>query len=102
MAVLSATAALLIRSTYYSEKPIEIENTQSPIKPVEVISRVIDFDDTPLPFVIDQIDLVYDVKIVNLPSNAEDYRLSLHFEGNVIDLIDSINEILGLNLEIEK
>lgn len=100
--VLSATAALLIRNTYYSEKPIEIENIQSPDMPLETITKVIDFDDTPLPIVIDQINLIYDVEIVNIPANAEDYMLSLHFEGNVIELIESINEILGINLEIEK
>lgn len=100
--VLSATAALIIRNTYYSEKPVEIENTQSPVLPLETISKVIDFDDTPLPVVIDQINLVYNVEIGNIPANAEDYRLSLHYEGNVVDLIDSINEILGINLKIEK
>ena len=102
LVVLSATAALLIRNAYYSEKSIEIENTQSPVMSLEATSKVIDFDDTPLPVVIDQINLVYDVEIGNIPANAEDYRLSLHYEGNVIDLVDSINEILGINLEIEK
>ena len=100
--VIGATAALLIRDSYNSEKPTEIENTQSPVIPLESISKVIDFDDTPLPVVIEQINLVYDVEIRNIPPEAESYRLSLHYEGNVIDLIDSINEILGINLEIEK
>ena len=100
--VLGATAALLIQNSYYSDKPIEIENTQSPVMPLDSMSMVIDFDDTPLPIVIDQINLVYGIEIGNIPVNAEDYRLSLHYEGNVIDLIDSINEILGINLEIEK
>ena len=100
--VLGATAALLIQNSYYSDQPIEIENTQSPVMPLDSISMVIDFDDTPLPIVIDQINLVYGIEIGNIPVNAEDYRLSLHYEGNVIDLIDSINEILGINLEIEK
>lgn len=104
--VLSATAALLIRNTYYSKTPTEIENeienTQSPVVPLETVSKVIDFEDTPLPVVIDQINIVYDVEIGNIPTNAESYRLSLHYEGNVIDLIESINEILGINLQIEK
>lgn len=100
--VLSATATLFIRNTLYSEKPIETENTLSPVVPLESISKVIDFDDTPLPIVINQINLVYDVEIGNIPANAADYSLSLHYEGNVIDLVDGINEILGINLEIEK
>ena len=100
--VLSAGAALLFRETFYTDNPIEIENNQSPVLPLEAISKVIDFEDAPLPTVIDQINLVYNVTIVNIPIKAEDYRLSLHYEGNVVDLIDSINEILGINLEIEK
>lgn len=102
--VLGATAALLIRDSYYSKRSVEIENTVSPVSPaipLETISKVIDFDDTPLPIVIEQINSVYDVEIVNLPAHAEDYRLSLHYEGNVIDLIESINEILGTNLVIK-
>ena len=100
--VVGATAALLIRNSYYSEKPIEIENTQSPVIPLDAVSKIIDFDDAPLPAVIDQINLVYNVEITNIPANAYDYRLSLHYEGNVKDLIETINEILGINLEIEK
>lgn len=100
--VLGATAGLFIRNSYYTKEEIEIENTQSPIKSVETISKVIDFDDTPLPIVIHQINLVYDVEIGNLPINAENYSLTLHYEGNVVDLIETINEILGTNLEIKK
>ena len=100
--VLSATAALLIQNYYYSEKSIDIENTQSPVVPLEQITKVIDFDDTPLPIVIDQINLVYDIEIGNIPTNAQDYRLTLHYEGNVVDLVDNINEIFGINLRIEK
>ena len=99
---ISATAALLLHNTYYSEKPQEIENIQSPVVPVETTSNVIDFDDTPLTIVINEINLVYNVEIYNIPANPENYRLSLHYEGNVIDLIESINEILGINLEIKK
>lgn len=100
--VLGATAALLIRNSYYSEEQVKIENTVSPAVPLESISKVIDFDDVPLPVVIEQIKLVYDVEITNIPENAEDYRLSLHYEGNAIDLVETINELLGINLEIEK
>ena len=99
--VLGATAALLIRNSY-SEKPV-IENTINlPSVPLESISKVIDFDDAPLPVVIEQINLVYNVEIVNIPADADEYRLSIHYEGNVIDLLETINEILGINLEIKK
>lgn len=100
--VLGATAALLIRNSY-SEKSVNIENTIDVTSvPLESISKVIDFDDAPLPVVIEQINLIYVVEIVNIPADADEYRLSLHYEGNVIDLLETINEILGINLEIKK
>ena len=100
--VLGAAAALLIRNSYYSKPTVEIENTSSPKIPLESVSKVIDFDDAPLPVVIDRINSVYDVEVMNIPVNADDYRLSLHYEGNVVDLLETINEILGTDLEIEK
>ena len=99
--VLGATAGLLIKNSYYSEKPTETIQPEVREIPMESISKVIDFDDTPLPVVIDQINIVYNVEITNIPTNADNYRLSLHYEGNAEDLIESINEILGINLEIE-
>ena len=100
--VLGATAALLIRNSYYSKPAVEIENTSSPKMPLESISKVIDFDDAPLTVVIHHINLVYGVEVINIPVDADDYRLSLHYEGNVLDLLETINEILGTDLEIEK
>ena len=100
--VIGASAAFLIRNNLNSETQVEIENTVSTEVPFETVSRVIDFDDTPLPIVINQINLVFDVVITNIPDNADDYRISLHYEVNAIDLIETINEILGINLEIEK
>ena len=100
--VLGATAAILIRYSYSTIPNEEIENSISPVIPLESISKVIDFDDAPLPVVIEQINLVYDVEVTNIPRDAEEYRLSLHYEGNVVDLLETINEILGINLEIKK
>ena len=100
--VLGATAAVLIRNSYHSNPSVEIENTVSPAIPLESISKVIDFDDVPLPVVIEQINMVYDVEVTNIPQEANEYRLSLHYEGNVMDLLETINEILGINLEIKK
>ena len=98
--VIGATAALLIRNSFYSEKNSEIDNSFRNEIPFESISKVIDFDDTPLPVVIEQINHVYNVEVTNIPENVDDYYLSLHYEGNVLDLIDIINEILGTDLKI--
>lgn len=100
--VVGATAALLIRNSFNSERPTEIEKTITPPLPAKSISKMIDFEDAPLSVVIDQISVVYDVEITNIPADAEEYRLTLHYEGNANDLIETINDILGTNLEIEK
>ena len=100
--VIAASAALFILNPFYSEKTTDTENIITPQIPLEAISKVIDFDDTPLPIVIQQINSVYNVEVTNLPDDADNYRLSLHYEGNVVDLIETINEILGINLQIEK
>ena len=100
--VVGATAALLIRNSFNSERPVEIEKTITPPLPAKSISKVIDFEGAPLSVVIDQISVVYDVEITNMPADAEEYRLTLHYEGNANDLIETINDILGTNLEIEK
>lgn len=100
--VLVATAAILVRNSYLYEKETEIETTVSPVVPLESVSKVIDFDDAPLPIVIEQINSIYNVEIENIPEDADDYRLSLHYEGNVKDLLESINEIIGTNLKIKE
>lgn len=99
---LSMAVAFLIRNLYYSEAPEKIETTVSPNVPLESVSQVIDFDDAPLSVVISQIETVYNVEVMNVPEDETTYRLSLHYEGNVIDLIDTINDILGTNLEIKE
>lgn len=100
---MGASAAFLIHDYYISEpRQNNIEETAAPIPTSKSISKVIDFDDTPLPIVIEQISLVYGVEISNIPIDAENYRLSLHYEGNASDLIETINEILGINLKINE
>ena len=100
--VLSATAAVLLKETYYSDKEEpEIIKEEIQIQP-EMVSKIIDFDDAPLPVVIDRMRMVYGVEITNIPTNADEYHVTLHYEGNAIDLIDTINEIHGIKLEIAK
>lgn len=60
---------------------------------------VIDFSDAPLEEVIGEIEDTYGVKITNIPT--EEYNLTLHYEGNVTELVAIINELLNINLKIE-
>ena len=100
--VLGATAAILIRNSYsYKESSISQPESTEIISPA-LISRVIDFEDTPPPTVIEQINLMYDVEVINIPADANDYYLSLHYEGNAYDLIETINEILGTDMKVKE
>lgn len=64
--------------------------------------KVIDFEEAKLPEVVERIEAVYNVKIGNLPANADDFTLSLHYEGNPVDLVQTINEILETNLTVDE
>ena len=66
------------------------------------VVRAIDFDDTPLPVVVARIREVYGVDVAGMPADAAKYRLTLHYEGNVADLVESINEILGTQMTVEE
>ena len=98
--VMTATAALFVHNSYFSE-PTEQPMQSSPLPAAETV-RIIDFEDAPLPVVVKKIREVYGVKVRNIPENAEDYHLSLHYEGSAIDLVETINEILDTDMTIEK
>ena len=74
--VLTGTAAVIYHHVSISETNVGIPQNQ-PVNPREVV-RIIDFEDTPLPVVVDRIREVYGVEVVNLPDTAENCRQSLH------------------------
>lgn len=98
--VLTGTAAVRYHHVSISETNVGIPQNQ-PVNPREVV-RIIDFEDTPLPVVVDRIREVYGVEVVNLPDNADNYRLSLHYEGNPMELVETINDILDINMTIKE
>ncbi|RXE74478.1 hypothetical protein ED551_03025 [Muribaculaceae bacterium Isolate-013 (NCI)] len=63
--------------------------------------KVIDFDDAPLTDVAARIEEVYGVKVTNLPGDAAGYRLTLRYEGSAPDLVATVNELLGTEMEVE-
>lgn len=97
-----ATAAIYVsdRSVTKSAEVTVMEKTvgESTLSAV----RAIDFDNAPLTAVAEEIQRVYGVEIENLPAGADDYRLTLHYEGNVKDLIGHINDILDTNLQLRE
>ncbi len=98
LVILSASAGLLIReynTVTHPQQPQEI-HVESPMQTV----RVINFDNAPLEKVIETIESVYGVRVIGVPDAAENYSLSLHYEGTPADLIAAINEILGTSMEV--
>ncbi len=100
--VLSATATVIYHQFTRTEKhEVTIEEIATEAPTMESV-KVIDFEDTPLPIVIEQIKEVYGVEVSNLPENADEYHLSLHFEGNAGNLIATINDILETQIEVKE
>lgn len=97
--VVSATATVLYRQ-YRVESTMDAV-TDTPVVPVAAV-RVIDFENTPLPDVVARIKEVYGVEIGGVPADASAYHLSLHYEGNVVDLVEAINDILSIELTVEE
>lgn len=98
--IISATAAII----YHEYHPIDIPEqivTYPEISPLTEV-KVIDFENASLFDVVKKIETVYDVKIENMPEQCNEYQLSLHYEGNPIELIEVINDILGTNMTVEE
>ncbi len=100
--LLTASAAFFVHHNYFSTSPTEMEQTSPTSIPAAQIVRAIDFEDAPLPVVVAKIKEVYGVDVVNLPADASDYSLSLHYEGSALDLIDTINDILDTEMTIQE
>lgn len=99
--VLGATAAIIVHKEYSAPAPQAIETTNTPTVAPMAEVKVIDFENATLPVVVSRIKEVYGVEVVNLPENADDYKLSMHYEGTAADLVDTINETLGTDIKVQ-
>ena len=97
---LSAAATVLFHKAIEKQPDAKIEETIV-TSPKQII-KVIDFENTSLPIVILKIKEVYGVEVTNLPENADELHLSLHYEGNPVDLVTTINDILDTEMTIEE
>lgn len=97
---LSATATVIVhRYSVKDTAETEIVAAEQEQSPTNVV-RAIDFDNAPLTTVVEEIKTVYGVDVANLPPDAGSLYLTLHYEGNAVDLVGQINEILDTSLEI--
>lgn len=94
-------AALLITHSSSTDRAAETVPQDAPTAVADDI-KVIDFESTPLTVVANKIREVYGVSVRNLPDDAGDITLSLHYEGSAADLVDTINEILSTQMTIEE
>jgi hypothetical protein len=99
---LSAAAAIIYQQYEVKNAPQKsIQETAQPSASLTVV-KIIDFENVPLPTVISKIKEVYGVEVVNVPDNAGEYHLSLHYEGNAVDLVSTINEILETQMSVKR
>ena len=99
--VVGATAGILITRQADGNVEKMLETTTVVTTPDKDMVSVIDYDEAPLPVVIAEIEETYGVTIVNVPKNASELRLTIHYEGTAEDLLETINDILNTDLEIE-
>lgn len=97
--VVSATAFAVYENYFVDTQPQQ-EITTNTAAPAYLV-KAIDYENAPLPRVIESIENTYEVRISNIPQDAERYNLSLHYEGNAFDLVETINDILDINLMVE-
>ncbi len=103
LTVITATATIIIRQEYFSaDSNVTEQNAVIGHETLTPEVKAIDFDNAPLPMVIEKIKSTYGVDVDNMPKNAEEYRLTLHFEGTAADLLATINEILDTDLTLKK
>ena len=101
-AILTATAAVFVHQRYLARPAAEPEQTQSSTIPATQTVRTIDFENAPLPTVVEKIREVYGVEVVDMPADAAEYSLSLHYTGSARDLIEAINDILDTDMKIQE
>lgn len=100
--IAAGTAAALLITHASSTDRAAVTVPQDAPETVADDIKVIDFESTPLTVVADKIREVYGVSVRNLPDDAGDITLSLHYEGSAADLVDTINEILSTQMTIEE
>ncbi|MDE6548231.1 MAG: hypothetical protein K2L22_04455 [Muribaculaceae bacterium] len=101
-AIFTASAAIIVYHNHFTEAESPVTVTGQPARPAAEIVRVIDFEQAPLTEVVAKIREVYGVEVTNLPTDADQYELSLHYEGSALDLVETINDILDTDMKVSE
>lgn len=104
-AAIAATIVLTASAAYIALKP---ESQPAAVPEPQTIERSatpeidrphrLDFSDTPLSQVVAKIETEYGVTVDNVPEG--DYRLTGSFEGDAGEIVESINMLLGTEMEV--
>lgn len=101
-AIITFTATAAIISYEHQRNETDAVENVSELKDAPVVDerRVLVFDHTKLTDVVEIVETEYSVEIGNVPVNSDDYELTLRYEGTPSELIEAINEILGIQLTL--
>lgn len=103
VALVASASVLLIQNL--SDRPdtpaaIETVPAETTVTPASVESAVIDYTDAPLKDVVADIERIYGVTVTGVPDY--EIRLTIHYEGDAEDVVETINELLGTKLKISR
>ena len=98
--VLTASAAIIYKTTSAPDASAPVPETHAGTCATTTAVKAIDFEDAPLPEVVEMINATYGVEVENLPESAHELRLSLHYQGTAADLVATINDILGTEMTV--
>lgn len=102
VAILTAVSASAGIYLYMNSSTPAQQETPASIPANELSAKIsiIDFENTPLPLIIDEIERVYKVKIEGISIADNDKKITIHYEGNLDSLLKAINEIADTNLRV--
>lgn len=98
----TATAAIISYQNRHNEPDAAESVGDMKSAPGLEETRILAFDHTKLTEVVEIVEAEYSVEIGNVPPNSDDFELTLRYEGTPTELIDAINEILGIQLTISE
>lgn len=97
--VLTASAAYIALKPESRPAPVQEPQNIEQSAPTEMYrTHRLDFSDTPLSQVVAKIETEYGVTVDNVPEG--DYRLTGSFEGDAGEIVESINMLLGTEMEV--
>ena len=103
-AIIAVTStAAIIRYEHQRNENTAVENVSDVTDTIVAEqTKVLEFDHTRLTEVVKIVESEYSVEIGNIPDNSDEYVLTLRYEGTPSELVEAINEILGLHLILKE